>query len=78
MKRGDRITLEADLADNPDAVYDLLDQIRASLRLSMYSVTQVELAASVVADVDKPDASLMVVALSAPVATVRRKRGRWR
>jgi hypothetical protein len=54
MKKGDRITLEADSSDNPDAVCDLLDQIRASLRLSMYSVTQVELAASVVVDVDKP------------------------
>ena len=54
VTRGDRITLEADSSDNPDAVYDLLDEIRASLRLSMYSVTQVELAASVVVDVDKP------------------------
>ncbi len=54
VNRGDRITLEADSFDNPDAVYDLLDEIRASLRLSMYSVTQVELAASVVMDVDKP------------------------
>ncbi len=52
--KGDRITLEADSSDNPDAVYDLLDEIRASLRLSMYSVTQVELAASVVTDADKP------------------------
>jgi hypothetical protein len=54
IKKGDRITLEADSSDNPDAVYDLLGQIRTSLRLSMYSVTQVELAASVVVDVDKP------------------------
>ena len=54
VTRGDRITLEADSSDNPDAVYDLLDEIRASLRLSMYSVTQVELAASVVTDADKP------------------------
>ena len=54
MKKGDRITLEADSSDNPDAVYDLLDEIRASLRLSMYNVTQVELAASVVTDADKP------------------------
>ena len=52
--RGDRITLEADSSDNPDAVYDLLDEIRASLRLEMYNVTQVELAASVVTDADKP------------------------
>jgi hypothetical protein len=52
--RGDRITLEADSSDNPDAVYDLLDEIKASLRLEMYNVTQVEMAASVVTDVDKP------------------------
>ena len=52
--RGDRITLEADSSDNPDAVYDLLDEIRASLRLGMYNVTQVELAASVMTDADKP------------------------
>jgi len=52
--RGDRITLEADSSDNPDAVYDLLEEIRASLRLEMYNVTQVELAASVVKDADKP------------------------
>ena len=51
---GDRITLEADSSDNPDAVYDLLEEIRASLRLEMYNVTQVELAASVVKDADKP------------------------
>jgi hypothetical protein len=52
--KGDRITLEADSSDNADAVYDLLDEIRSSLDLSMYNVTQVELAASVVADEDKP------------------------
>ena len=28
VKRGDRITLEADTSDNPDAVYDLLDEIK--------------------------------------------------
>jgi hypothetical protein len=54
MKRGDRITLEADPSHNSDAVYDLLDQIKRSVRLSMYNVTQVELAASVVVDANKP------------------------
>ena len=54
VTRGDRITLEADSSDNPDAVYDLLDEIGASLRLSMYSVTQVDLAALAVTDADKP------------------------
>ena len=65
MKRGDRITLEADLPDNPDAVYDFLGQIRASLRLSMYSVTQVELAASVVTDADKP-AKMVTIRITYP------------
>jgi hypothetical protein len=60
VKKGDRITLEADTAQNPDAIYDLLDRIRASLRLSMYNVTQVELAASVLADADKPVKTLTI------------------
>jgi len=54
MKKGDRITLEADASENPDAVYDLLDQVRKSMPLNMYNVTQVELAASIVVDADKP------------------------
>lgn len=54
IKKGDRITLESDTTHNPEAVYDLLDQIRASIHLSMYNVTQVELAASVSVDADKP------------------------
>jgi len=52
--KGDRITLEADSSDNADAVYELLDEIKSSLDLSMYNVTQVELAASVVTDEDNP------------------------
>lgn len=63
--RGDRITLEADSSDNPDAVYDLLDEIRASLRLGMYNVTQVELAASVVTDADKP-AKMVTIRITYP------------
>jgi hypothetical protein len=47
MKKGDRITVEADLSGNPLAVYDLLDKIGKSLPLYLYNVTQVELAASV-------------------------------
>lgn len=43
--KGDRITLEADAAARPQAIYDLLDQVR--LRLRTYNVTQVELAALV-------------------------------
>ena len=53
-KKGDRITLEADTAQNPDAVYALLEQIGKTLPMNLYSVTQVELVASVVIDADKP------------------------
>lgn len=53
-KKGDRITLEADTAENPDAVYALLEQIGKALPMNMYNITQVELVASVVVDADKP------------------------
>jgi len=54
IKKGDRITLEADNSQNSDATYDLLDQIRKAVPLNMYNLTQVELSASVVVDVKKP------------------------
>lgn len=54
IKKGDRITLEADTAEDPDAVYTLLDRIKASLPTGMYNVTQVELVASVITEADKP------------------------
>lgn len=54
IKKGDRITLEADTAEDPDAVYTLLDRIKPSLPMGMYSVTQVELVASVITEADKP------------------------
>lgn len=60
VKRGDRITLEADVSGNPDAVYDLLGQIGKSLPLHLYNVTQVELAASVMVDADKPPKSVTI------------------
>jgi len=46
--------LEANTSQNPDAVYDLLDQISKSIPINMYFVTQVEMSASVVADINKP------------------------
>jgi hypothetical protein len=52
--RGDRITLEANPSENADAVYDLLDEIKTTLDMSKFNVTQVELAASVVKDAEKP------------------------
>jgi hypothetical protein len=48
LKKGDRITLEADASGDSKAIYDLLDKIGVSLPL--YYVTQVELGASVVLD----------------------------
>jgi len=50
IKKGDRITLEADSSQERDAVYDLLDQIGKAVPLNMYRLTQVELSASVVVD----------------------------
>jgi hypothetical protein len=65
VKKGDRITLEADTSENSYAVYALLDQIRKSLPLNMYNVTQVELSASFVVDTDKP-AKLVTIRITYP------------
>jgi hypothetical protein len=54
IKKGDRITLEADTSQDSDAVYNLLDQIGKAIPLQMYNLTQVELSASVVVDSNKP------------------------
>jgi len=54
VKKGDKITLEADTTANPDAVYALLEQIGKTLPMNQYNITQVELVASVVVDADKP------------------------
>jgi hypothetical protein len=58
--KGDRITFEADSARRPEAIYDLLDEAGKSMRLGTYNVTQVELAASVLVDADKPPKSVTV------------------
>lgn len=60
VKKGDRITLEADAINNPDAVYELLDKISKSLPLHLYNVTQVELTASIVVDADKPPKAVTI------------------
>jgi hypothetical protein len=54
FNKGERIILEADTTDDSDAIYDLLDKIGKATPLHLYNVTQVEIAASVVIDVDKP------------------------
>ncbi len=54
INRGDRITLEADITRNPNAVYDLIAEIEKSTPLHLYNITQVEIAASIVVDINKP------------------------
>ncbi len=60
VKKGDRITVEADSAQDPYAVYDLLDQIAKSVPLYLHNVTQVELAATVSMDQDKTDKTVPI------------------
>lgn len=60
VNKGDRITLEADTEQDPDAVYTLLDKIGKAVPLHLYNITQVELAASVVVDADKPAKSVTI------------------
>lgn len=52
-KKGERISLEADTTKKPEAVYDLLAKISASLPLNDYSVTQVDLAITMAPEGDK-------------------------
>jgi hypothetical protein len=59
-KKGDRITIEADATETPEAVYNLLEQIAKSLPIVSYRVTQVELVASVVVHHDKPAKSVPI------------------
>lgn len=54
VKKGDRITLEADATQEPSAVYALMEKIGRSLPLHFYNVTHVEIAASVITDAGKP------------------------
>jgi hypothetical protein len=65
IKKGDRITLEADTSQNSDAIYNLLDQIGKTIPLNMYYLTQVELSASVVVDSNKP-AKRMTIRITYP------------
>lgn len=60
MNKGDRITLEADASQDRDTVYTLLDKIGKAVQLRLYNVTQVEIAASVVVDPDKPARSITI------------------
>ena len=51
---GDRITVEADAADNPEAVYELLEQVAQAIPLDVYRVNEVELAAWVAMEAARP------------------------
>ena len=52
-RKGDRITVEADSTQEPQAVYHLIETINKGLPLGIYSVTQVELAVTMAAEVGK-------------------------
>lgn len=52
--KGERISLEADTTRDPNAVYALLDRIQAAMPMAQYSVTQVDLAVSMVVEADRP------------------------
>ena len=65
IKKGDRITLEADTSRESDAVYDLLDRIGKAVPLNMYNVTQVELSTLAVVDSNKP-AKRMTIRITYP------------
>ncbi len=52
--KGDRITLEADITQDQHAIYNLLDKIGKSISLHLYNITQVEIAAYVKVDAEKP------------------------
>ena len=60
VTKGDRITLEANAAGNPNAVYELLAQLGAAMPLHLYNVTQVELAASVITDASTPPKTVTI------------------
>ena len=60
VKKGDRITLEADVSNDAGAVYELLDKISQTNPLHLYNVTQVELAAFVLVDANKPPKSVTI------------------
>lgn len=55
VKRGERITVEADGINDPGAIHAMLDDIAKSIPINQYHVTQVELAALVAVNGhDKP------------------------
>ena len=60
VKKGDRITVEADSTQESQAVYDLIEAIGKGLALDVYNVTQVDLSVTMAADVGKHAKSYIV------------------
>ena len=54
VRKGDRITLEADPTSNPLALYDVIEQAGRAFPLELWNVTQVEIVAYLAARDDKP------------------------
>ena len=60
IRRGERITLEADTEGNANAIHELLDTLSESIPITSYYVTQVELAALVMLDPSKPATTVTI------------------
>ena len=60
LKKGERITVEADPSSDSGAVHEALARIGKAVPLHMYNVTQVELIASVVTDPGKPAKAITI------------------
>jgi hypothetical protein len=58
--KGERISLEADTSQDPQAVYALLDRIQAAMPMAQYSVTQVNLAVRMVVEADRPPKTVTI------------------
>ena len=58
--KGERISLEADTSQDPQAVYKLLDRIQTAMPMAQYSVTQVDLAVRVEAEVGRPPKTVKI------------------
>lgn len=60
IRKGERVTLEANPNQDADAVYGLLERLTFSLPLRMFNITQVELSASVKVDPLKPSKKMLI------------------
>lgn len=54
VRKGDRMTLEADPTSNPLALYDVIEQAGRAFPLDLWKVTQVEIVVYLAASDDKP------------------------